>query len=79
MNRFWRPLPPNGFYCLGYIAERSHLEYPSTETIIVREVGKQEGEIEILASPVGFRKVWCASSGFGSSSFLFIITIIKGD
>ena len=38
----------------------------------MREVGKQEGEIDILASPVGFRKVWSASSAFGTPLSFFI-------
>lgn len=66
---FWHPTGPKGFYPLGDICERSHLENPSTGAILVSEVGHTNpDEVAILAAPVGFERLWSyhgSGSDFG--------------
>lgn len=58
LKRFWRPIPPKNFYSLGDIAERSHLENSSLESLVVCEVGRQDDEDKILVPPVSFEVAW---------------------
>jgi hypothetical protein len=47
---------------LGHIAERSHLENPSTHGILVKEVGldldEGDDKLPILAAPASFALIW---------------------
>ena len=67
--RFWRPNAVDGFSVLGHIAERSHLENPSTYAVLVKEVGMDvEDEVPILVPPSSFMLVWAdvgCNSEFG--------------
>ena len=65
-----------GYHILGHIAERSHLENPSTECIVVQEVGHTKGDIRILVHPVAYRRLWSASSRYGLLFSIFPLNLI---
>ena len=74
---FYRPLPPENFYSLGDIAERSHLENSQTEALVVCEVGKQPDELSILSKPIGFKRVFSIKNKDAKSGMYILLYFDK--